>query len=350
MKKKFTLVTPKEAVEKHDQRAIPTAPGMRVIGYGMISLTMFDVTELNLGRVKGKEDSHIQDIVEMIRERRYDPHTYVPPVGVLQPDGTVRLISGYHRKSAHQIVKKREMWTAIVEFFDHNDKPATYWQNNAYVLLNNPPKTYVHNPATSEDFAEAILREIDLGVFMTMDGDIATRKDFDNIFEEDILESIYQKGVKKHAKKVLFEILNHIRRRVNSTSTVDTYTSEEIEELINTYLAPTKGTNEVFYPRSFKEINDGDYDKRILFPMMEEFIKNPNTEFTLIGHTLKCDDFKTFMIRRDKMARLQHLFDTIREFVRIEEEVGHTIKFQIKWAPQLKGEKAELIREGILPS
>lgn len=347
--KKFTMVTPKQAGTKYGQQAIPTAPGMRVVGYAMIPLPSFDSMELNEGRAKGKSDSHIQDLVEMIHGRRYNPHINVPPVGILQPNGKIRLISGYHRKSAHQIVKKREMYTAIVEFFDYNGKPASYWQNNAYILLNNPPKTYVHNPATPEDFANAILREIDLGVFMTMDGDTATRNDFDNIFEDDILESIYQKGVPKHAKKLLFDILNHIRRRVNSISVVDTYTDTEIKDFINVYLESDRKPNEVFYPRSFKGVNDADYDKRLLFPMMEQFIKNPNTEFTIVGHTLKCDDMKTLLIRRDKLAALNQLFNVVREFVRIEQEIGHPIKFQIKWAPQLDGEKTDMMCHGIFP-
>ena len=93
-------------------------------------------------------------------------------------------------------------------------------------------------------------------------------------------------------------------------------------------------------PQTFKELDDADYDWRLLKKLIKLYVKSPKAfkDLLVVAHTNGADPNKVRLIRNRKADLLERFEREMREFINKIDTSGVPFKTNIVWQPQLDGE------------
>ena len=309
----------------------PKSNGMRVIDMLHIPLSDIDASHgSNKARLTGINEETVNKFIDIIKSDKYTPEYFVPPV-VIKDNDTYKLISGFHRYTAHVSLAIDNypvdtFYAAVVEFQKLDGKSANYWMNMWMIRENVEESEFVRNPSTIGDVANMVHA-------MVEKKEIANKKD-------DIIDAIVDAGIRPSATKKINDILSEINQKMGKhAQVVQGYSQGTKAQFVAQYKKDTNTPKNVI-SQTFKETIDADYDHRLLDKLVSMYIKNPQSlkNVVVVAHTNGADPAKTRRIRQAKKVLLQRYVDRMRTFIKTLDESGVPFDVDISWVPQLMGE------------
>lgn len=277
---------------------LPKAKGMRVVGIepNFPLKNLIRSKGKNSVRFRGTDSDAVGQLMTIIKDGNYEPEYHVPPT-VEMVDGTKgELITGFHRKSAHEGVDAETMYVAIVEFFEEEGKSANYWRIQWKLNENMEDKNFVKTDRTQEDVVNTIVNMIRDKVITSSEDDI-----------DEALRDCGESGSGKIAqlRSAIFGKMGHV------TKVVDTIELTELNRTADEYQCEYDVKT---IPATFTAVNNPDYDRRANFNRMEAIMAGHEDHVIIARVNGKGQD-GVVKIREKKAEVLDEQMKFIFEFV-----------------------------------
>lgn len=310
----------------------PKSTGMELIKFERIPLKNIQIRpSKNTSRLTGISQKTVDEFIHLMQNGLYEPEYNIPPVVTEGPDNTYYLESGEHRYNAH-LYMESEGWTefstfyaAVVKFVPMNNMSAEYWREVWITKENTEVDSFVRNRANTKDIANSVALLVDQKIITKDDMAIST--------------AIENMGVNPNTgmfntiKSLVWKELGSVTKVVQGIS------SKTKEKFVKEYTDVHNLSREPI-SATFKELDDADFDWRLLKKLYKLYIKNPKTfkKLLVIAHTNGADPQKVKKIRERKTTLLARFEKDMRDFVKALDTVNEPFEVQIKWVPQLHGE------------
>jgi len=311
---------------------IPKAKGMKFIRFERIPLDKIVIRrDKNTSRVAGIDQNNIDEFVKVMQAELYEPEYHIPPVVTAGPKGTYYLESGEHRYEAHKVMDS-DMWrgydtfyAAVVEFVNFDGKTSDYWREVWITLENTGVSSFVRKTTNKTDIATSVANLVNENIIGRNDNAIEL--------------AIEEMGVDPTAgkfntiKSLVWKALGNGAKVVNGISTKSK--EKFIKEYANHHkISPTPISS------TFKELDDADYDWRLLKKLYKMYVKDPKgfSKTLVIAHTNGADPQKVRKIRERKKTLLSRFAAEMKDFVKKMETSGQPFEVNIRWMPQLDKE------------
>lgn len=310
----------------------PKAKGMNFVKFERISLDKITVRPgKNTSRVAGIGQGTVDEFVRVMENRLYEPEYHIPPVVTAGPTDTYYLESGEHRYNAHRVMDDNgwpefgTFYAAVVEFTDADEHPADYWREVWVTLENTGVSSFVRKTTNKDDIANSVANLVNQKLIGKDDNSIGA--------------TIVEMGVDPSAG--MFNTIKSLawKRLGNGAKVVTGISIKRKEKFVKDYTdhfslmpAPISAT--------FKELDDADYDWRLLKKLYKMYTKNPRgfNKTLVIAHTNGADPKKVRDIRNRKKTLLSRFATEMKKFVDALQTSGHPFEVDIRWMPQLDGE------------
>lgn len=311
---------------------IPKAKGMKFVKFERISLDKITVRHgKNTSRITGFDQGHVDQFVLVMENGLYEPEYHIPPVVTMRVNGTYYLESGEHRYQAHVMMEDNgwpefgTFYAAVVEFTDTDGHPADYWREVWVTLENTGVNSFVRKTTNKKDVANSIANLVDIKLVGRDDNSIGAA-----IKEMGVDPSA---GMFNTIKSLIWKLLGNGAKVVTGIST------KRKERFIKDYTDQFSLKQEPI-GATFKELDDADYDWRLIKKLYKIYIKNPKgfNKTLVLAHTNGADPKKVRLIRDRKKTLLSRFATEMKKFVEAMETSGHPFEVDIRWMPQLDGE------------
>ena len=311
---------------------IPKAKGMKFVKFERISLDKITVRSgKNTSRVAGIGQGTVDQFVLVMENGLYEPEYHIPPVVTMGPNGTYYLESGEHRYQAHLAMDDNgwpefgTFYAAVVEFTDTDGHPTDYWREVWVTLENTGVSSFVRKTTNKQDIANSVANLVIEKLVGRDDNSIS--------------EAIKEMGVDPSAG--MFNTIKSLvwKHLGNGAKVVTGISTKRKEKFIKDFTNHFSLTQEPI-SATFKELDDADYDWRLLKKLYKLYIKNPKgfNKTLVIAHTNGADPKKVRDIRDRKKTLLPRFAAEMKKFVDALQTSGHSFEVDMKWMPQLDGE------------
>lgn len=311
---------------------IPKAKGMKFVKFERIPLDKITVRPgKNTSRVSGIDQGNVDQFVLVMENGLYEPEYHIPPVVTMGPKGTYYLESGEHRYQAHLVMSDNydrrfdTFYAAVVEFTDTDGHPADYWREVWVTLENTGVSSFVRKTTNKNDVANSVANLVNQKLIGRDDNSIGT--------------AIKEMGVDPSAG--MFNTIKSLvwKHLGNGAKVVTGISTKGKEKFVKDY-TDHFGLKQEPIPATFKELDDVDYDWRLIKKLYKMYIKNPKgfNKTLVIAHTNGADPKKVRLIRDRKKTLLSRFATEMKKFVEVMETSGHPFEVDIRWMPQLDGE------------
>lgn len=310
----------------------PKAKGMKFVKFERISLDKITVRPgKNTSRLAGIGTEHTDEFVQCMENGDYEPEYHIPPVVTVGPKDTYYLESGEHRYQAH--VKMDDngwpefatFYAAVVEFYDTDNHPANYWREVWVTLENTRIISFVRKTTNKDDIANSVANLVNQKLIGRDDNSID--------------ESIKEMGVNPSAG--MFNTIKSLvwKHLGNGAKVVTGIPIKLKEQVIKEYTNRESLTQEPI-SATFKELDDADYDWRLLKKLYKMYTKNPRgfNKTLVIAHTNGADPKKVRDIRNRKKTLLSRFATEMKKFVEALQTSGYPFEVDLRWMRQLDGE------------
>lgn len=315
---------------------IPKAKGMKFIKFARIPLDKITVRPgKNTSRVAGIDQGNVDQFVLVMENGLYAPEYHIPPVVTVGPNGTYYLESGEHRYQAHLVMDDNgwnqepanfsTFYAAVVEFTDTEGHPADYWREVWVTLENTGVSSFVRKTTNKQDIANSVANLVNQKLVGRDDNSIS-----DSIKEMGVDPSA---GMFNTIKSLVWKHLG------NGTKVVTGISTKRKEKFIKDFTDHFTLKQEPI-SATFKELDDADYDWRLLKKLYKLYTKNSKgfNKTLVIAHTNGADPKKVRLIRDRKKTLLSRFAMDMKKFVHELETSGYPFEVDIRWMPQLDGE------------
>ena len=297
-----------------------------------INPTLIDIKEINLSdivsnknkvRFNGEDTNVIDKIVEIIKNNEYKPFDHIPPIVDVNDDGTYTLISGHHRRHAHNNLKLKTMMCAVVDF-DDNEKDRATWRTAENCSSFEP---FVKNVTKMEDHVDDVANRIAEGII----ANTAT----------DIKSYLLDTGiVSKHAGKLLKDYINKINFALgNLKDYIHNWHHKEKSRIASQIESST--TNTKCLSVTFKVLgNDIDFDYRVMKNTFDSLSENSNRNVRIVASVTNANETKLQEIRKYKLANLvsDYVEDCRKVVALVDSGIDLSKLITIDFLPQLGSE------------
>ncbi len=311
---------------------IPKAKGMKFIRFERIPLNKLSKRPgKNTSREAGFDQKNVDDFVTIMRDEKYEPEYHIPPVVTIGPKGVYYIESGEHRYQAHLLMADdgyspfKTFYAAVVEFQDEGGLSAEYWNEVWVTKENTQAAEFVRKSASKDDVANAVANLVKSKIINKDDNSIDL--------------AIKNMGVSPNAG-----MFQTIKSKVwaklgNGAKVVQGIHGKAAQAFVEKY-AEQESLKNVPIPQTFKELDDTDYDWRLLKRLIKLYVKSPKAfkDLLVVAHTNGADPNKVRLIRNRKADLLERFEREMREFINKIDTSGVPFKTNIVWQPQLDGE------------
>jgi hypothetical protein len=311
---------------------IPKAKGMKFVKFERVSLDKITVRPgKNTSRVAGIGQGTVDEFVLVMENGLYEPEYHIPPVVTVGPEGTYYLESGEHRYQAHLVMDDNgwpefgTFYAAVVEFTDFNGHPADYWREVWVTLENTGVSSFVRKTTNKNDVANSVAS---LAIQKLIGHD-----------DNSIGAAIKEMGVDP-STGMFNTIKSLVWKHLGNGAKVVTGISTKRKEKFVKDFTDHFGLKQAPISATFKELDDADYDWRLLKKLYKLYIKNPKgfNKTLVIAHTNGADPKKVRDIRNRKKTLLPRFATEMKKFVDALQTSGYLFEVDIQWMPQLDGE------------
>ena len=311
------------------------AKGMKFIRFERIPLDkVVKRNGKNTSRLVGIDQNNVNKFIEVMENGLYEPEYNIPPVVTVGPNNTYYIESGEHRYAAHLAMDDNgwpdfnTFYAAVVEFVDAEGKTADYWREVWVTLENTGVSSFVRKTTDKNDIANSVANMVNQKIINRDDNSIEL--------------AIKEMGVDPTAGKfntIKSLVWKHLGNGAKVVEGVhEKYKARFIKEYAEFHTLKQEPISS-----TFKELDDADYDWRLLKKLCKMYVKNPKgfNKTLVIAHTNGADPQKVRKIRERKKTLLSRFTDDMKRFVNTLETSGEPFEVHIRWMPQLHGESNE---------
>jgi len=313
----------------------PRSTGMTFIRFERIPLDKVTVRpNKNTSRVTGIDQGNVDDFVELMENGMYEPEYHIPPVVTEGPNNTYYIESGEHRYNAHLVMDDngwpdfKNFYAAVVTFEDAAGFPADYWREVWVTKENTQITPFVRKPAKKEDIASSVANLVNKKII--------------NRDEKSITLAIENMGVNPNTST--FQSIKSLvwKHLGNGAKVVQGIHDKRKSAFVKEYAKEFNMSREPI-AATFKELDDADYDWRLLKKLYKLYVKNPKnfTQTLVIAHTNGADPQKVRKIRDRKKTLLSRFVADMKQFLQVMETSKVPFEVDLRWMPQLDGEISE---------
>jgi len=311
---------------------IPKAKGMKFIRFERIPLNkVVRRPGKNTSRLAGIDQNNVDQFVVVMENGLYEPEYNIPPVVTAGPKGTYYLESGEHRYEAHLVMDDNgwpdfdTFYAAVVEFVDTDGKTADYWREVWVTLENTGASSFVRKTTNKNDIANSVANLVNQKIIGRDDNSIEL--------------AIKEMGVDPTAG-MFNTIKSLVWKHLGNGAKVVQGIHEKFKSRFIKEYSDHHGLKQEPLSSTFKELDDADYDWRLLKKLYKMYMKNPKgfNKTLVIAHTNGADPQKVRKIRERKKTLLSRFVAEMRKFVEVLDKSGEPFEVNIRWMPQLDGE------------
>ena len=306
----------------------PESEGMTVETMGYLPMKKIKSSKYwsNVNRPEGVDNQKVLMHETAMKEGKYKPEMYVPPVVVQLKDGTFELVSGGHRHMAAENTGQTEFYVAIVTFRETSIGCADYnklmWQSNENG--EETDNTVTKNFRTAAGIKNTILTCMDLG-YLPRD-------------KSGIERGLKDQKIRTNAN-LYCVVFNDLLSTIDeSAETVRIYSDDEKKEIER--LETTPSTHVLV--KTMKAVGgiDKDYDMR-LFQQIVEFLstKTSKTHLNVLLHWTSLNPTQLRAARLEKSKLLDRLATMCRIYLKAYDSGSLKQTVLIRELPQLKKDR-----------
>jgi len=297
-----------------------------------INPTFIEIKEIDLNnilcnknkvRFYGEDKDTIDELVKMIKNNEYKPYDHIPPIVDVNDDGTYTLLSGHHRRHAHNNLKLKTMVCAVFDFAGNERNRAVFRSAENCAAF----EPFVKNVTKIEDHVDDVANRINEGTVAKTAADIKSY--------------LLQTGmVSKHAgSQHINNYLNKINFALgNLKDYIHSWQPKETKQIVSEIESST--TNTKCFPVTFKVLGkDIDFDYRIMKKIFDSLFENPNRNIRIVASVNNANETKLQEIRKYKQAKLvsEHV-EHCKKVVAIVESGIDLSKITLDFLPQIGSE------------
>jgi hypothetical protein len=275
----------------------------------------------NVVRPEGLDGNYIKKFRNLIRNGKYKPEHYIPPVVIeTEEEGIVDELTGEHRYVAHLDEGEDKMWIAVCRFYETDGMPAAYWASTYQSNENDPEERVDDNVRTDAGVISATKNQIEEGWITSSTEDLKMSLKHQQI-----------KGLK------IQTLINSIQSDLGHKGCVRLTTDKECEREVIEAGQDSEGI--IFRSMNNKGGIDPDYDYRLRKHAIDVWEKDSDKIIDVLAYFVGMneDQVKDAREGKDKNSFLK-LLHYAKKIVEYSKSGKFDKQLKIKYAGQLDDE------------